>query len=165
MSSLLTSAKHLAQVDITGMWIGKKLFQNSTYEFHYHLGNKSICNLSELLNPKCKSYVIRSQSSHKVCNVCQGLLKNKEMRAKIASHKEKLFNLYHQQVISPQDAIINFITAPENIPTSYSRIKKIFEENFSGFSFDDVISCMAVHGTVSLQGDKVLPVVQGEILS
>lgn len=151
--------------EIPGLWILKKPFKNSTYEFHYYLGNKSLCNLSELLKPKPESYVIRSESFQKLCKVCQGLLKNKEMCAKIKTNKEKLLKLHHQQIISPEQAIINFITDPENIPTSYSVIKKIFEENFSGFSFENIISFMVVSDQISLQDDKVLPIVQGEILS
>jgi len=143
-----------------GTWVSKVSGEDN--ESHYYLGNASICNTSQLLIPKPESYILEFYTP---CKVCLKLLKNAKKRTEIESYKKELQRLYNSQIISPENAITNFITAPENIPADYTQVKRIFDENFPEFSFEDIISFMVLNEQLSLQNNKVLPIVEEEILS
>jgi hypothetical protein len=157
----VTLTKPLGIVGINGMWISK--IAGKTYEFHHYLGNKSICNISKLLTPKPESYKIESNSSQNFCKYCIKLLKNIQKHVEINNRRKKIQSLYNKQIITPEQAIINFITS-DNTDTKYSTLQEMFVENFSEFSFEDILSFMAVQNQIHLKDELVLPIIQGEIL-
>lgn len=159
-----TIPKCLVNVPESGIWISKTIGKSHSV-FHCHFGNSSICNTQELLEQKSDDYTLKSTSYQKCCKECLGLIKNKTKRTEIKTNRVRLSALYRQEIITPEHAITNLITDPENRPASYNIIKETFSENFSKFSFEDTVSFMVISGQILLQDDKILPIVEGEILS